>query len=105
MLKLIQIIESARANFVSADWRHEYKGEAAALYCEGDIEGCLYCFEVKQSAAVADQEAEQAIEALIRGDIVAACSHLESARSIELEWGDAPAYGPAHAALEAAAAV
>lgn len=103
MLKLIQIIESARANFVYADWRHEYKGDAGAMYCEGDIEGCLYCLAVRQSAEAAGQEAEQAIDALIRGDIVAACEHLESARSIELEWGDAPAYGPAHAALEAAA--
>lgn len=104
MLQLINIVESARSNFVSADWRHEYKGELSAKYCDGDVEGCLYCAQVLEAAEQADQEAESAVAALMSGDIVAACDHLVVAFRIELEWGDAPAYRPALRALEAAAA-
>lgn len=102
MRHLIDIIESARFNFVSADWRHEYKGEADVAYCEGDVDGCLYCAQVLEAAEEADQEAESAVAALMSGDIVAAYHHLEVARKIEVSWGDAPAYGPALRALQAA---
>lgn len=108
MRHLIEIIESARSNFVKADWRHEFRGDSDEVdvsYCEGDVDGCQYCVDVRKSAKAADKEAEEAIEALMSGDIVGACDHLEFARRIELEWGDAPAYGPALQALESAAAV
>jgi hypothetical protein len=103
-MSIIKMIKTARSMFVTADWRHVYRGVDSSLvevsYCEGDMLNCQYCAAVRKSAKSARILSGQAIEACKNNDWRQAEDLIQQCVSIESEWGDAPAYGPVAEAMK-----
>lgn len=97
MEHLIKEIQSAQRAWDGCDWRHlvpRTVGSDDPTYCEGGVEGCAYCAEVAISAARAIAQGDIAIQGIKDGDLVAATMAIGAAVASEMQWGDAPAWGP-----------
>jgi hypothetical protein len=108
--ELIDLIEAAQANWDSCDWTHEARDldgniqrdeNGNAIMCEGGNEDeCATCRHALKDAEAAIELGNEAIAALKAGDIATAKERVASARYLESEWGDDPAWRAAGQAME-----
>ncbi|HVW10883.1 MAG TPA: hypothetical protein VHC90_19990 [Bryobacteraceae bacterium] len=109
--ELIELVETAQANWDSCDWTHELRDldgaiqldeNENAIMCDGGHEDtCATCRDAMKDADAAIEHGDKAIAALKSGDIAAAKEHVAAARDLENEWGDCPAWREASDAMEA----
>jgi len=95
---VIKAIQEAQNKWVSCDWTHynEDTGET----CEGgDIDHCDSCLRADEDAAGAAEYGDLAARELRRGNPEEALRLLKEAKSLEMHWGAAPAWGPVVDAL------
>ncbi|GIW60020.1 MAG: hypothetical protein KatS3mg087_1086 [Patescibacteria group bacterium] len=112
--KLISLVREAQQSFCGWDWPQDFHcrccgrtividGADYPRYCCASMQSQVeeYAAEAERVALMARQYGDQAIRALARGKLYAAREWLQRAVSLEREYGDAPAYGPVLAAIEA----
>lgn len=90
--------EDASGSWTTADWTHERRRDDGSIVgvemCEGgDPERCAICRQAAEDAAEAERLAEEAMEALQRGDYRAAADLAAQVRRLEEQYGDAPTWG------------
>lgn len=109
-VELIALIETAQASWDGCDWAHDAQDQHGnhieddhgnRVVCDGDnADECAYCRRATADAQAAVKLGNWAIKEIRRNDIDQAKKTVEDARSLELEWGDCPAWRPVSEALE-----
>lgn len=94
--ELLKQIEAAQTAWTHCDWAHEHS-ETGDI-CDGDTADCTYCQRAEEAADRARDLGDAAAQYLCTDALSAAVEMLAAARHIEAEYGDAPTWGPVHAA-------
>lgn len=100
---LARLVADAAEKWTGADWCHEIGRDADGepSYCHGEVDGCEICAQAKIDALMAQTLGCAAIWDAQNGSWRGALVGVHGAASLEREYGDAPAWGPVEAQVEA----